>query len=842
MRAINFRTLVFILVLWLSFRALAQRATIDSLEEALQTATDTLQVDLLNELAFAYWDFDIEKAYAYTREGLALAKSLDHPRGIAYAHTNMGIYHLHKGENEQSLASYQSALRALDNRVYPRFPSYTLSRMANYYRQLSHYDSALHYYQLALLSTTPHSPKEVTATIYSNMGITYLELEQFDSARAYIQRSLVLREALGNQALIAMSLGEMGRLLMKLDQFDSSAYYLDQVQSIGEAYLLPEIKILHAIYSGELEMKRGNYIKAIDHLKSSLLLLNDYEYIQSKTRSLYLLGSVYMELGSYDGAIENLLEAESFNRTINNQKLAAEINLDLGYVCYYQKNPDKALQYAELAKQQFREIGLERHEAITHNLMGLIELYNKNYDTSESHFNLALETYRQLGYQKGQAYVLFNKSLIYQQQGKLELVMKIQMQSLAIEEELGNIPGMIISYNSLGELFLLMKQFDAAEKQLLKAQALIEKHPAISYEQKNNTLFAQLYAARSDYQKAYEYLIRSKQNADSLYSLSSLTKSLELSAIHELEKKELEIESLNKERASKNFELKSNENQLRLQQLIIYLAGGTLFFFALLTLFLVRAIKKLRRTQKELIKAEKRGSLAILIGGLGHELNNPLNYIQGGIEMLKASRSFGTNWTEEEQKSLEIIHEGISRTSEIVKLLNTFQRKNESIVQPCDLNRIVSDSLDELQEVIPDTIKVNYVPHSEATVVDGNPSDLKRLFTELIKNSLQAIPHEGEIWIHIRPHKRQYRVDIIDNGLGIDEQNLALLENPFFTTKDPGQGKGLGLSLVDYILNEHEGTIQFDSSKGTGTQGTGTVGTGTTATVTLPKSTTRTSS
>lgn len=837
MRAIYFRTIVFTLVLWMSFRALAQRAVIDSLEEALQTATDTLQVDLLNELAFAYWDFDIEKAHDYTREGLALAKSLDHPRGIAYAHTNMGIYHLHKGENEQSLASYQSALRALDNRVYPRFPSYTLSRMANYYRQLSQYDSAIHYYQLALQSTNPQSPKEVMATTYSNMGITYLELEQYDSARAYIHRSLVLREALGDPALTAMSLGEMGRLLMKLDQFDSSAHYLDQVHSIGEVYLLPEIQILHAIYSGELEMKRGNYIQAIDHLKSSLLLLNDYEYIQSKTRGLYLLGSVYMELGVYDGAIENLLKAESLNRTIKNRKLAAEINLDLGYVCYYQKNPDKALQYAELARQQFREIGLERHEATTHNLMGLIELYNKNYDASDSHFNRALQTYRQLDYQKGQAYVLFNKSLIYQQQGKLELVMKIQMESLAIEETLGNIPGIIISYNSLGELFLLMKQLDSAEKQLLKAQALLEKYPALSYEQKNNTLFAQLYAARSDYQKAYKYLSRSKQNADSLYSLSSLTKSLELSAIHELEKKELEIESLNKERASKNFELKSNENQLKLQQLIIYLASVALFFFVLLSLFLFGTIRKLRRTQKELIRAEKRASLAILIGGLGHELNNPLNYIQGGVEMLKASRSIGTNWTEEEQKSLGIIHEGISRTSEIVKLLNTFQRKNESTFQPCDLNRIVSDSLDELQEEFPDTIKVNYVRHTEAAIVDGNPNDLKRLFMELIKNSLQAIQHEGEIAIRISAHKQLYLVDIIDNGVGIDEENLSFLENPFFTTKDPGQGKGLGLSLVDYILNEHQGHIQFESTKGTGT-----VGTGTKATVTLPKSTTRTSS
>ena len=692
MSAIYFRTIGLTLLL-LTFRAFPQRAKIDSLEAALQSATDTLKVDLLNELAFAYWDFDIEKAYDYTRESLTLAKTLDHKSGLAFAHTNMGIYYLHKGENEKSLASFQSAVRALDDQIYPRFPSYTLSRIANYYRQLSEFDSALSYYQLALSRTTALPSQEVAASIYSNMGVTYLELEQYDSARVYILRSLVLREDLNEPALLAMSMCEMGRLFMKLDQFDSAAYYLNQAKTIGDQYLLPEVQILYAIYSGELEMRKGNFIKAIDQIKSSLLLLNDYEYIQFKTRSLYLLGSVYIELGEYDGALENLLKAESLNQTINNRKLAAEINLDLGYVSYYQKNPDKAMQYAELAKKQFREIGLKRHEATTNNLLGLIELYNKNYDASESYFDLGLDSYRKLNYKKGMASVLFNKSLIYQLQGKLDEVMKIQLASLAIEEEVGNIPGIIISYNSLGELFLLMKKYDLAETYLLKAQALIEEHPALSFEAKNNTLLSQLYVARSDYKKAYEYLNLSKQNADSLFSQSSLTKSLELSAIHELEKKELEIESLNKERASKNFEIQSKENQLRLQQLIIYLTGIALFFFALLSLFLIRTLRKLRKTQRELIKAEKRASLAILVAGLSHELNNPLNFIKGGIEMIKAHR---TNWTEEEQKFLVMIDEGISRTSEILKLLNTFQRKNESKIERCDLNGIVSECLDAI--------------------------------------------------------------------------------------------------------------------------------------------------
>jgi signal transduction histidine kinase len=808
------RNLTVFLLLAMPFAVVSQNAKTKSIRKKLESSKDTLRINLLHDLAFEYWNFDVEEAYQITMEGLRLSEEYEFKKGLAWSNTNIGLYHYFKGDYPSALKFYRKAIKTIEGQIYGKFPSYTLTRIANLYSVQGQYDSALYYHHQALQYLPKKSSKENYSSIRYNIGVSYLEMERFDSAKHYLRYSLRTTKQLGDSLLFALSLKEMGRLFLKTKDFDSSNYYLNKAKEIGEQFNLPEINIYYAIYNGQLELEKGNYYKAIESIKSSLSLLNEYDFKQLRVKSLYLLGEIYSEIGEYDGAIDNLLKAESLNSLLSNKKQEAQINFILGYVFYYQKNLEKARQLANLAKSQFHEIGLKKQEAATNNLLGLIELYVKNYEASSNYFDLGMTIYKELGEKKGIASILYNKSYIFLEQGETQKVVKIQREALALEEEINNIRGIIISYNALGDIFISIREYDSAELYLLKARELLALHPSFTTQEENNEYLSKLYYATSDYKKAYEYQKLAKQNSDSVFSINSLNKSLQLSAIHDLEKKEIEIVNLNKEQRTKNIELALQESQLSQQKLLIYIAGLAILFFVFLSYILVRAIKKLRATQQELIKAEKRASMSILVSGLGHEINNPLNFINGGVLALKRTKKA---WTKDQNKFFNAIEEGISRTTHILDILNKFQKKKSQQYQKCELKSIIEDCIEEMKGDIDESKKITFSSHGKTAFTKGIDSDLKQLFKELLKNSIQSIENVGEISIEVSSSASKFIVIIKDNGAGIDKNNLTLLENLFFTTKDPNKGKGLGLYLVDYILHEHNGKIHFDSVKGEGT-------------------------
>ncbi len=800
----------------------SQSDRIDALKRELKSSTDTTRINLLHDLAFEFWNFDVEEAYELTIEGLELSEELNYIKGIGWSNTNVGLYHYFNGDYSSAIKFYRKAINSLDGKVYGKYPSYTYTRIANVYRVKGQYDSALFYYNKALQYLPPGTTKNFASSIHYHLGVSYLEMEQLDSAKNNLRYSLNATRKSGDSLLLALSLKEIGRLFLKTKDFDSSLYYLNKAKVIGDQFNLPEVKIYYSIYNGQIELEKGNYYKAIESIKSSLSLLNEYDFKPLRVKSLYLLGDIYSEIGEYDGAIDNLLKAESLNSKLSNKKQEAEINFDLSYVFYYQKNAEKARILANQAKKQFQEIGLKKQVAATNNLLGLIELYVKNYEASANFFDKGMAVYDSLGYKKGIAAILYNKSFIFLEQGEIQKVLTIQRKALSLEKEINNIRGIIISYNSLGDLFISTKEYDSAKLYLNKARELLTKYPALSSEELNNQYLSNLYYAIDDYKKAYEYLKLTKQNSDSIFSISSLNKSLQLSAIHDLEKKEIEIENLNRDKQTKNIELALQESQLSQQKMLIYIVGIALVFFLILSYFLARALGKLKTTQQELIKAEKRASMAILISGLGHEINNPLNFISGGVEALKRSQK---DWTEHQRKFLDAIQEGISRTSHILDILNKFQTSKSEKYQKCDLRDIINECVDEMKEDIDYDKEITFRYHAKSTFILGSDNELKQLFKELIKNSIQSIENVGEILIDTKYSNTSSVVTIKDNGIGIGQSTLRLMENLFFTTKEPNKGKGFGLYLVDYILHEHNGKIKFDSKKGKGT----------TATISFPK-------
>jgi signal transduction histidine kinase len=100
----------------------------------------------------------------------------------------------------------------------------------------------------------------------------------------------------------------------------------------------------------------------------------------------------------------------------------------------------------------------------------------------------------------------------------------------------------------------------------------------------------------------------------------------------------------------------------------------------------------------------------------------------------------------------------------------------------------------------------------------GNVGKLHQVFINILNNSIQAIPEKGTINISTKKVRQNLVVEIADTGTGIDEKDLKRITDPFFTTKDPGDGTGLGLFITYSIIKEHNGTLDFESQRGKGTK------------------------
>ena len=227
-----------------------------------------------------------------------------------------------------------------------------------------------------------------------------------------------------------------------------------------------------------------------------------------------------------------------------------------------------------------------------------------------------------------------------------------------------------------------------------------------------------------------------------------------------------------------------------------------------------------KRLESQLIQSEKMAAIGQLAAGVAHEIRNPLGAIRNALYDLKEILTDGPL---EAQEDVRIAEEELVRAKAIIDNLLEFSRVSSMDLEPVNLNELLRKTLVLMNRYLQNSDVRVETDFGDVPPCLANENAMRQVVLNLITNAVQAMPEGGRLALRTRQVAagdtggRRIALEVADSGVGIPPERLKDIFNPFFTTKDPGQGTGLGLSVVDSIVRQSQGEIHVQSKLGEGT-------------------------
>jgi len=225
--------------------------------------------------------------------------------------------------------------------------------------------------------------------------------------------------------------------------------------------------------------------------------------------------------------------------------------------------------------------------------------------------------------------------------------------------------------------------------------------------------------------------------------------------------------------------------------------------------------KEKQELQIQLQHAERLSFVGELTAGIAHELNEPLGRILGFAQLIKKSGQLDAQQSED----LERIIKASLFSREIIKKLMIFSRQMPQQLVRSNLNKIITEILYFI-DVRFQSRGIQIQTRLDPSLPDflADEVQMSQVIVNLITNSIHAMPQGGDILLQTKSKKSSVSLIVQDTGVGMSGEVKRKIFEPFFTTKPVGQGTGLGLSVVQGIVDAHHGKIKLESNPGKGTR------------------------
>jgi two-component system, NtrC family, sensor kinase len=605
---------------------------------------------------------------------------------------------------------------------------------------------------------------------------------------------------------------------------------------------------------GMVYYNQTKYVETIEHWTQSYLLFDSIGDKVNEALLLNNIGSVYMNQGDDAKALEYYFKSlQIAEQSKDDHKIAIAMG-NIGTIYSnnkftYGKAIGFYLKALELSKK------LNDKNIMGGLLVNIGETYmNRNKDDSALYyFKQSLDAYKNT---ENIPYSLNDIGKIYTREGNYALANQYHAQALSFAKKFDLKLDMAQSYLGIGNtnykkgdytnaLSAYKNARDTADKAGLKKELKDAYHG-----------LALTYAGLNNFKDAFMYQTLFTDIKDTLFNLDIAQKVTNLQTNFEIQKKQGQIDNLTKDKALQKLELQRQKfarNTLAASLILAFLI--TILLFSLYrkvrrrTLQLRRSLEELKSTQSQLIQSEKMASLGLLTAGIGHEIQNPLNFVNNFSEVnvellndLKEGFFEKLNETDKVQadeilndltQNMErIIHHG-KRADAIIKGMLQHSRVSTGHKEPTDINSLADEYLRLSYHGFPGKDKIhtaNLVTDFDNSIAEINivAQDIGSVLLNLYNNAFYSInekkkklgdAYEPKVTVSTKKINNKIEIRVRDNGNGIPQKVLDKIFQPFFTTKPTGEGTGLGLSLsYDIITQEHSGIIKAETREGEGAE------------------------
>lgn len=230
-----------------------------------------------------------------------------------------------------------------------------------------------------------------------------------------------------------------------------------------------------------------------------------------------------------------------------------------------------------------------------------------------------------------------------------------------------------------------------------------------------------------------------------------------------------------------------------------------------LNLTVIKDITEKIEIQEQLRKSDTLNVIGELAAGIAHEIRNPMTALKGFIQLLEGSIK------SEHEMYYQVITSELQRIDSIINEFLILAKPQAKRFQEKDIKQIMKETVDLLNaQAVLHNVQFITSFENKLPLIFCEPNQLKKVFINIIKNAIEVMPDGGNILIKInQTENNQIRISIRDEGMGIPEEKIKKLGEPFYTTKE--RGTGLGLMVSYRIIEEHQGTVQIESEIGKGT-------------------------
>ncbi|MDW3191039.1 MAG: tetratricopeptide repeat protein [Cytophagales bacterium] len=590
------------------------------------------------------------------------------------------------------------------------------------------------------------------------------------------EEALALSRQYGDSINISKSIRLMAGVYYYQGDYDQSLMYNDQALAIAQ------------------------------HLGNLSLLNNGYNNV----------GLLYLEVGSYQVAMEYLQKSIDIKEKLGElYGLSTTLN-NIGRIFDRIGDYETARDYFEKALEASAKTG-DRVEIYSLNNIGFTHLKEGQNSIAMTYFRQAL----QLGYDYGNIFwgtaSMRGMAEIFLIQNKLDSAWYYTQASMEGAKSIADKKGILETHQTMARYYLTQKAFDQTLKNIDEAQIIALQLGARQQMSDNYKLYIRVYQEMNDPNLLSFYQSKYIAMTDSLFR-DATARNLSLVPV------KLKEEADRITMAEQEAEIQRQSDTLRFYIIILLISVPGVLILIYLLKKNKKAHEEVLSTQKLLITSEKMASLGVMAAGIAHEINNPLNYIKQGAAALSFdTKNDATPQARENERLLEAIDEGVTRAAKIVMSLGHFSRQTTNMNEVCDVKDIIENCLLILQNRLYGKVTVTQ-QFSTQNLVLGNEGRLHQAMMNILSNAEQAIKDSGSISISSSVKDQELIISIQDDGEGIPDDQLSKIGDPFFTTKSPGEGTGLGLFITYSIIQEHNGQMDVQSNKGKGT----------TFTITLP--------